>query len=278
MPGLGGSSGPATPRKTLGGRQTAANTGGSGALGYNPKAGQGGSLGSTGGSGGGGGSLPLGGMMPVKPPKQSERGTVESTSAMSAQRGMPDFSKLLQQASSPTGPQTAGYDPSPFTSTTQANPQLDALQQDLATYRSQMGTNSDLEAQQALQRERDLTSGAAKEFGENLAARGIMGSGAGTQDLMERVVEPGQQRQTQLNAQLSANARQQQLAALGMQGGLAAQQAQIQQAQQQFGLSAWQAQEQARQQQAQLAAMQAQAQQQNLAQLLGIFGNLYSGF
>lgn len=201
-----------------------------------------------------------------------------SSSSSSGSAGLGSaISGLLGQATTPQGP-AASYSPSTFTSSAGQNPQLAALQQDAATMQSQLAGNTDLEATQAMQRERDATSGMAKEFGADLASRGILGSGAGVQDLQNRIIEPGAQRMTQANVALTNAGRDKQMAALSQRQGLTQDQIAQQQAQQQFGLSAWQAAEQQKLAGAQLQAMQRNQGVQNLSSIIGLLGNIYSGF
>ncbi len=156
------------------------------------------------------------------------------------------------------------------------------LQNKYSTYGSELAANNDLSATQAMQRQRDAMSGLAKEYQTGASARGIRGTGAAEQDLINKVITPGQQQLAQLNAGLANSGRQQQFGALqgensalnGMQGATN-NSAQWQQAQQNMGLETWKA-----QQNNMLAQWQLQNQQQNqgvsqMMALLGAVGNLY---
>ena len=170
------------------------------------------------------------------------------------------------------------YSPQEMNITSQQNPQLAALQGDAAKYRQGLAAGSDQDAVLALQRQRDLTSGMAKEFAGDAASRGILGSGAAQSDLMKRVVNPGQQQMGALNANLASDARSKQLQALQGEAGMAGQQAGITQAQQNFGLQSWQAKDQSMMNQAQLQVQQQANQVNQASQLAGLLGNFYSGF
>lgn len=208
------------------------------------------------------------------------------TSGLGSQLGSQLSSLLGGGGSAPGGPPQAqavskpanpavSYSAEPFSVSSQENPQMAALIGDMGAYRGQLAGNTDLEATQALQRQRDLTSGMAEEFGVNPAMRGIGGSGAAQQELMKRVVEPGQQQMSQLNAQLASDARTQQREAMGQQAGMVGQQAGITQAQQDFGLNAYQARQQAQLGAAQLEAMQRNNNTNNALQLASL---IFSGF
>lgn len=204
-----------------------------------------------------------------------------SSSSLNSSLGN-SISSLLGSFSSSQGSSPAStYTPGTFSVQAQENPQLNSLINETGGIRQNMAAGLDQDAQLAMQRQRDAISGMASEFGSEAASRGIVGSGAAQEDLLKRVVNPGQQQLGQLNANLASDARDKQLAALGQQAGLVNQQAQLTQNQQQFGLQSWQAQQQAQQQAAQLAVMQQQNGLSNLSSVVGLIGslgNLYSGF
>lgn len=209
---------------------------------------------------------------------------VSSTGASSGSLGS-SISSLLGSLEDYTKPRPSSgatsYNPGTFSVQAQENPQLAGLINEQGQYRANLAQGSDQDAQLAMQRQRDVLSGLTSEFGADAASRGIANSGAAQQDLMNRVVNPGQAQLGQLNASLTSDARNKQLAALGQQAGMVNQQAQLTQNQQQFGLQSWQAQQQAQQAQAQLAAMQQNQGLNNLSSIVGLIGslgNLYSGF
>jgi hypothetical protein len=161
---------------------------------------------------------------------------------------------------------------------TQTNPQLDALIGDYQQYRGGLADATNLEGTQAMQRQRDAISGMAKEFGESAASRGLYGSGAAAQDLENRVLRPGMDSLGKLNADITSDARRQQLAALQGQGSMVGQQANVSLGQQQLGLDTWRAQQQAALQQAQLQQSQQDQGFSQLMALTGLINNMYSGF
>ena len=179
-------------------------------------------------------------------------------------------------SASGSGNPAVTYNPESFSVSSQENPQLAALLGDMKSYRGQLAGNTDQEATQALQRQRDLTSGMAKEFGQEAASRGIYGSGAASQDMNNRLLEPATQSMGQLNAALTSDARKQQRDAMGQEAGAIGQQAGITQAQQNFGLNSWQARSQAQLGAAQLEAMQRNNNTNNAMQLISLLGSLYS--
>jgi hypothetical protein len=172
------------------------------------------------------------------------------------------------------------------------NPRLTGMIGDFAGMKDQysqygkdLASASDLSATQAMQRQRDAMSGMAKEYELGASARGIRGSGAAEQDLINKVIKPGQNSITQLNQDLANKGREQQFNTLGgefnaLQGkqGASNSSANWQQSQQNLGLEAWKA-----QQNNMLAQWQLQNQQQNqgvnqMLALMSSIGNLYSGF
>lgn len=160
----------------------------------------------------------------------------------------------------------------------QDNPYIQALLDEYSKYRGELSNNTDLEGQQAMQRQRDSMTGIADEFGVGASQRGIAGSGVAGKDLVNRIVNPGQQQLGALNASLTQDARQQQLGALGAQSGLATQQAGLTQGQQAFGLEAWKALQQANQAQQNFKLMKEQQSVSQLQALANIMGQFYTGF
>jgi len=162
-----------------------------------------------------------------------------------------------------------GYNgPGGMTSSVQENPQLQALQGEFKDYQDKLSAGNDQDAINAMQRQRDLSSGMGREFAANAGRRGLgPGSGA-SQLLMQRNMDSAGRNQVGLNAGLTSDARRQQLTALQGRGSLALGAASANLGQQQFGLSQWQAQQQAQQAQAQLQALQSQQQWQ---QMMGLF-------
>lgn len=170
------------------------------------------------------------------------------------------------------------YTPSEMNISAQQNPQLAALQGDAARLRGNLAANTDQDAVLAMQRQRDDISGMAKEFGEGAAQRGLLGTGAAQQDLMKKVIEPGQQALAQTSAQMASEGRNRQLAALQGEAGMAGEQARLMQAQQNFGLQSWEARNAANLSAAQLQAQQQANQSNRVSQLASLLGSFYTGF
>lgn len=170
------------------------------------------------------------------------------------------------------------YNPAEMSISAQSNPQLEALSGELGSYRANLAKGSDQDAVLALQRQRDFTSGLAKEYGANSASRGIYGSGAEQDAIMKRIVEPGQAQMSELNAQLASDARAKQLGALGQQAQLSNQNAQLTQADKNFALQSWVARDQANRAQADLALRQQQIQSGQGMQLASLLAGMYTGF
>lgn len=184
-----------------------------------------------------------------------------------------------QGSSGPGAPSSNGSIPQgQFSLTASQNPQLAALAGDYQTYQGKLAAGSDKDATLAMQRQRDAMSGMAKEFGEGFAQQGTLGSGAAQQALMEKIVNPGQASLGQLNAGMASDARAKQLQVLGGRGQIAGQQAAFQQSQQQLGLDAWKAQQQNEISRAQTQAMAQNQQMNQMLSLVGLLGNMYSGF
>lgn len=146
----------------------------------------------------------------------------------------------------------------PFTSNTQTNPQLDALTGDWGDYRKSLAAGNDQDAINAIQRQRDFTTGNMRELSGLMSARGARPGSGSYGVTMGKQLAQGARNAQGLNAALTSDARRQQLGALQGQTGAALGNAGVTLGQQQFGLNAWQANTQAQQAQAQLAAMQQQ--------------------
>jgi hypothetical protein len=191
-------------------------------------------------------------------------------------------------AAGPSRPPTGGPDPRTgsgaggpipnFSLAAQKNPEFTALSNAYQQYRSGLAAGNDQDAQFAMQRQRDLMSGLAKEYQGEASARGILNTGAAQQDMLNKIVNPGQQQLGQLNANLTSDARRQQLSALSGQAGVAGQQANFLQGQQQIGLEAWKAQQQNEIDRAGIQAMQQNQSINQLLALMGTLGNFYTGF
>jgi len=161
-----------------------------------------------------------------------------------------------------------GYSGGSMTSSTQQNPQLEALQGEFKDYQGSLAAGNDQDAINAMQRQRDLSSGMSKEFAANAGRRGL-GPGSGASQLLQaRMMDQAGRNQVGLNAGLASDARRQQLTALQGRGNLALGAASANLGQQNFGLSQWQAQQQAQMAQAQLQAMQ---NNQMWQQMMGLF-------
>jgi len=178
------------------------------------------------------------------------------------------------------GASSAGssYQPGNFTSNVQENPQLAALRGEMSKYQQGLGDGSDIDARNAMGRQRDIASGYAKE-GMNQALDAGFGSDSGVaQKFRKSGIESGQMASAGLNSALTSDARSKQLQALTGRVGLESTQAGITQGQQNYALNAWQANQQAQQAAAQLQAVQQQNQMQNQLALLQASKSMYSGF
>lgn len=165
-----------------------------------------------------------------------------------------------------------------FNVNSQLNPQLQAMAGKYSQFGSQLAQGSDQDAILAMQRQRDLLSGMAKEFEGQASQQGILGSGAAQQELLNKIVNPGQAQIQQLNANLTSDARNKQFQALSGEAGLTGQQAGWQQAQQQLGLDAWKAQQQNEIARAQVQASMQNQQMNQMLSLVGLLNNMYTGF
>lgn len=161
-----------------------------------------------------------------------------------------------------------------FTSNTATNPQLDALSGEWAKYRGSLAAGNDQDAINAMQRQRDLASGALKEASGVMSARGRT-PGSGAYNLTASgIINQGQRNAAGVNAAMTSDARRQQMAALQGETNTALGQAGVTLGQQQFGLDAWRAQTGAALSAAQLGAMQQQNGFNNNMRML----DFYSGF
>ncbi len=217
----------------------------------------------------------MGGVSSVQPASYPGVSSYSSSSGSPTTFGGANAMAPFQALAQPAAP-AISYNPAPMNISAQENPQLRALAGDYAKYRGELAGNSDLESQQALQRQRDLVSGMSKEYQGEAASRGILNSGAAQQDMLKKIVEPGQQQMSQMGASMAADARQKQLNALGAQSGVEAQNAQLTQAQQRFGLDTWNSQQQAQQSAAQLAALQRNQSLDSNMKVASLLASLYS--
>lgn len=166
----------------------------------------------------------------------------------------------------PGGGQSS-YVPPPMTTNVQANPQIGGILDEMAGYRKNLAANTDHDATNAMQRQRDLMSGQMKEFGAMAGARGARpGTGAHAL-LMRKGMDSANRNLMGLNANLASDARQQYGQQLGAAGNLAVGQAGVTLGQQNFGLAQWSAQQQAAQAAAQLKAMQDQNMWNNISKM-----------
>lgn len=170
---------------------------------------------------------------------------------------------------------SSNYTPGTFTSDVQENPQFGALRQDWKSYQDNLGTNSDIDARNAMARQRDYASGMAKEGLQGAVDRGF-GSDTGiAQKFRRTALESGQRASAELNTGLTSDARKKQLDALSGRTGLEGMASQSMLGQQNFGLESWKANQQAAQAAAQLAAMQ---QQNNFNNQYKLMSSFYTGF
>lgn len=166
------------------------------------------------------------------------------------------------------------YNPGAMNFNVQGNPQLDALQKEMADYRKGLAQGNNQDAILAMGRQRDLASGMAKEGLEGAKNAGFGSDTGYAQQRRLQGLNAGQQAAAGLNASLTSDARRQQLSALGQESGLALGTAGANLGQQNFLLNQWQAQQQAQQAAAQLQAMQQQNQFNNNLNLV----RTYTGF
>ena len=201
-----------------------------------------------------------------------------------------------QSYSYPAPPITSNVQTPPFTSTAARDPQLQAMYDAWGQYRGGLAAGNDVDAINAMQRQRDLASGMASEMESNAAMRGLGPESGASQYLQMRGREQAGRTQAGLNAALTSDARRQQMAALGGQTGAAQASASDLNAQrgldisrygaqtgaalgqQQYGLAQWQAGQQAAQAQAQMQAIQNQNLWNQQMQMMNLANNIYSGF
>jgi hypothetical protein len=101
------------------------------------------------------------------------------------------------------------------------NPDIQRALQDTIQYRQQLGAGTDIDAINAMQRARDLSSGILREFEGSGRASQLGGPGGGAYDLQRGdILREGLLSAQDVNAQNVAGARQLQLQALGQQGQL----------------------------------------------------------
>lgn len=187
-----------------------------------------------------------------------------------------------QSSPFPAGSGSGWATPPPMPQNTQRNPQLAALQDEYANYRKNLSAGTDQDAVNALARNRDLTSGMAKEAGD----AGMFRAGAGgvAAELSGRVFSRGQAQAGQLNADMAADARRLQLNALQGQTGAASAEASANLGQQHHALNQWQAYQNAQQSNAQMFMNQQNQQVGTLMQMLQTLGpggmskSPYTGF
>src|SRR5262245_24668364 len=161
---------------------------------------------------------------------------------------------------------------------TQRDPQIEALQGEMAGYQRSLAAGNDADAQLAMQRQRDLASGMAKEGLQGAQDRGFSADTGYAQQRRLQGLDASAQAQAALNTNLTSDARRQQLAALQGRGQLATAQAGILQGQQNYLLNQWQAQQDAARAQAQFQAAQQQNAFQNQMALANQARSMYTGF
>jgi hypothetical protein len=127
-------------------------------------------------------------------------------------------------------------------SSTPTYPGFDDLRRELQQYRSELAAGNDVDATNALARERDLASGMAAEAGQSAAFRvgsrsGIPGAAAG------QVLGGAKRDLSGLNANLASDARSQRLNALMGEANVLGSQAGVGLAQQNFNNQWWQSQQ-----------------------------------
>lgn len=166
-----------------------------------------------------------------------------------------------------------------FNSDVARDPHLDDMYGAYGDYRSKLAAGNDTDAINAMQRNRDLMSGMMKEAGGNAARNGTFGTGVGAQ-MQSNIMTGGMKDLAGLNANLTSDARKQQLTALGGQTAAAQAQTNYLTGQQNYSLAQWTAQQQAQQSAAQMANQQQQNQWNNQMALLGMMGSQpgYTGY
>ena len=231
----------------------------------------------------GGGTGTIGGYAYGNPTQPTAPRPVTAAPVMSAPRPA-NYGLPASAGATPSGnfnfsaanfamPGQVSYTPQAFNTSVQENPQIAALQSQMASYRGGLAAGNDADAQLALGRQRDIASGMAKEGLQGAIDRGFGSESGYAQQRRLKGLDAGQSAMAGLNAQLTSDARKQQLAALQGEGNLAQAQAGITAQQQNFNLEQWRAQDSAAQAAAQLQAQQQQNAFSNQMQLAGFNAN-----
>jgi len=153
------------------------------------------------------------------------------------------------------------------------HPELMQTLGSIRDYRGQMGAGSDVDAINAMQRQRDYASGQAKEASASAGSRGFA-PGTGVNALMqERARRAGTQAAGNVNAASVSDARNKQLSALGLESGAAGNVAQNQLGAGQLAVGQYSAQTSANNAAAQLQALQNKQQTDVMMSLM----NMYTG-
>ena len=156
----------------------------------------------------------------------------------------------------------------------QQDPTMAGILGEMKTAQQSLAAGTDIDAINAMQRQRDLLSGLSKELGVRAGARGFgPDSMMGQRDLFRQ----GQRDISGLNANLASDARRQGRELLGQRAGAAGTQGQLTLGQQNYALNQWQAQQQASMAQQQLADQQQQNNFNNQLSLFNTLSNFYSG-
>ena len=154
---------------------------------------------------------------------------------------------------------------------------MEGILNEMQTQQKGLAAGNDIDAINALTRQRDMASGMMREYGAMAGQRGF-GPDSGVADIgRSRLMGQFSRNQQGLNAGLASDARRQQQSLLGQRAGSTAQQAQNTLGQQNYALNQWNSQQQAANASAQLAEQQ---QQNNFNNQLGLFNTIssyYSG-
>lgn len=165
----------------------------------------------------------------------------------------------------------------PMNINVQQNPAMEGILGEMKQQQAGLAAGNDIDATNALMRQRDMASGMMKEYGAMAGRRGF-GPSSGMADIgRSRLMGQFSRNATGMNAGLASDARRQQREMLGQRAGTTAQQAAITQGQQNFALNQWQAQNGMALQAQQAADQQQQNNFNNQMQLFNTLSNFYSG-
>jgi len=165
-------------------------------------------------------------------------------------------------------------DLTPMNLRVQQDPAMAGVLREMEQAQQGLAAGNDIDAINAMQRQRDVLSGLSKELGVRAGSRGF---GPDSMLGQRGLFRQGQRDISGLNANLASDARKQGIGLLGQRAGATAQQGQLTQGQQNFALNQWQAQQQANLAQQQMAETQQQNNFNNQLSLFNTLSNFYSG-